>query len=81
MKFIDWYNFDFVENKVMDGIGDIYMKVMRKKSFSRSDVMLDSLMKITDAIQLFGDYNLMLIMFEEQNSYKTICALVYKEDN
>lgn len=80
MKFIDWYNFNFVENNVMN-FGYIYMKVMRKKSFQKDDVMLDSLMKITDAIQLFGDYNLMLIKFEKQNDYTTICALVYKEES
>lgn len=80
MKFIDWYNFNFVENNVMN-FGDIYMKVMKKKSFHKDDVMLNSLMKITDAIQLFGDYNLMLVKLDEQNNYKTICALVYKEDN
>lgn len=78
MRFIDWYNFNFVESDVMN-FEDIHMKIMRKKSFYKEDVILDSLMKITDAIQLFGDYNLILIKFEEQNNYKIICALVYKE--
>lgn len=78
MKFIDWYNFNFVESGVMN-FENIHMKIMRKKSFDKDDVILDSLMKITDAIQLFGDYNLMLIKFEGQNNYNVICALVYKE--
>lgn len=81
MKFIDWYNFNFVENKVMDRIGDIYMKVMRKKSFLHEDKMLDTLVRISDAVRMFGDYELMSVSFDKQDNYTTICALVYKEDN
>lgn len=80
MKFAEWYNFNFVENKVMDGFGDIYVKVMRKKSFQRDDVMLDSLMKVSNAVHMFGDYELMLIKPETQNNHETICALIYKEN-
>lgn len=81
MKFIDWYNFNFVENKVMDRIGDVYMKVMRKKSFLLEDKMLDTLVRISDAVCMFGDYELMSVSFDKQENYATICAIVYKEDN
>ena len=30
MKFKEWHNYNCVENKVMDYIGDIYIKVFRK---------------------------------------------------
>ena len=81
MKFIDWYNFNFVENKVMDRVGDIYMKAMRKKSFLLEDKMLDTLVRVSDAVRMFGDYELMSVSLDKQNDYTTICALVYKEDN
>ena len=81
MKFIDWYNFNFVENKVMDRIGDIYMKVMRKKSFLLEDRMLYTLVRFSDAVRMFGDYELMSVSLDKQDNYKTICAIVYKEDN
>lgn len=81
MKFIDWYNFNFVDNKVMDRVGDIYMKVMRKKSSLLEDKMLDTLVRVSDAVRMFGDYELMFVSIDKQNDYATICALVYKENN
>lgn len=81
MKFVDWYNFNFVENKVMDRIGDIYMKVMRKKSFLLEDEMLDTLVRVSDAVRMFGNYELMSVSLDKQNDYTTICALVYKEES
>ena len=81
MKFVDWYNFNFVENKVMDRIGNIYMKVKRKKFFLSKDEMLDALVRVSDAVRMFGDYELMSVSLDTQDDYKTICAIVYKEDN
>ena len=81
MKFVDGYNFNFVENKVMDRIGKIYMKAMRKKSFQLEDKMLDALVRVSDAVRMFGDYELMLVSLDKQDDYTTICAIVYKEDN
>lgn len=81
MKFIDWYNFNFVDNKVMDRVGDIYMKVMRKKSLLLEDKMLDTLVRVSDAVRMFGDYELMFVSIDKQNDYATICALVYEENN
>ena len=81
MKFVDWYNFNFVENKIMDRVGDIYMKVMRKKSLLLEDKMLDTLVTVADAVRMFGDYELMYVSLDKQDNYTTICAIVYKEEN
>lgn len=81
MKFVDWYNFNFVENKVMGRISVIYMKAMRKKSFLLDDKMLDTLAKDSDAARMFGDYELMSVDLDKRDDYTTICAIVYKEDN
>lgn len=86
MKFIDWYNFNFVENKIMDRIGDIYVKIFRKESFKHEDMILCSLVNFEDAVKLFGDMKLMKVSFHsEQKSamggeYKTLSALLYMED-
>lgn len=81
MKFVDWYNFNFVENKIMDRVGNIYMKVMRKKSLLLEDKMLDTLVTVSDAVRMFGDYELMYVSLDKQDNYTTICAIVYKEEN
>lgn len=86
MKFVDWYNFNFVENKIMDRIGDIYVKVFRKESFQRDDMVLCSLVNFEDAIKLFGDMKLMKVNFHSEHSsnlngqYKALSALLYMED-
>lgn len=87
MKFVDWYNFNFVENKIMDRIGDIYVKIFRKESFKHDDMILCSLVNFEDAINLFGDMKLMKVSFHsEQRSamggeYKTLSALLCMEEN
>lgn len=79
MKFIDWYNFNFVDNKVMNNFGDIYVKVMRKHSFRSEDVMLDTLMNTSDAVKVFGDYQLIQVNLRTEKNYDTIGVLVCKE--
>ncbi len=86
MKFVDWYNFNFVENKIMNRIGDIYVKVFRKESCKREDMILCSLLNFEDAINLFGDMKLMKVNFHSEQGfalgeeYKTLCALLYMEE-
>ena len=79
MKFIDWYNFNFVEHKVMN-LSSIYMEVMRKKSLENIDVMFGSSMSMNDAVKLFGDWTIIGIAMNTGNSYE-LCAIVYREDN
>ena len=79
MKFIDWYNFNFVENKVMNSQDDIYMKVLRKNSTRDEDVMIDVLMGIADAAKVFGDYEISGIEIRHDKEYIAIGASVYKE--
>lgn len=84
MKFKDWYQFNFVDNKVMDCIGDIYIKVFRKKSFASEDKCFQILMKMDDAVKMFGEYPLMKIGFHHEQrdcgDYKTLSALLYLEE-
>lgn len=86
MKFIDWYNFNFVENKIMDRIGDIYVKIFRRESFQHDDMILCSLVNFEDAIKLFGDMKLMKVNFHCEHSsklngqYKALSALLYMEE-
>lgn len=81
MKFIDWYNFNFVDNKVIN-VCNIYVKCFRKKSYSADDVMFDATMRVEDANNLFGDYNLMMVkIHSDGNDFARLCALIYKEGN
>ena len=81
MKFVDWYNFNFVENKVIN-VRDIYVKCFRKKSYSADDVMFEAKMRVEDANNLFGDYSLMMVKtYSNENDFVRLCALIYKEDN
>jgi hypothetical protein len=86
MKFVDWYNFNFVENKIMDRIGDIYVKIFRKESYQHEDMILCSLVNFNDAVKLFGDMKLMKVTFHSEHStrldgqYKALCALLCMEE-
>lgn len=86
MTFAEWHNFNFVENKIMDSLGDIYVKVFRKKSFKHEDMSLCGLMRISDAVKLVGNLELMKVNFHSEwrdgeSNYKALCALVcMKED-
>jgi hypothetical protein len=66
----------------MDSFGDIYIKVFRKRRFSSDDKCFSSLMRIDDAIKIFGDYPIMKVNFNTEYSstlggeYKTLCALL-----
>ena len=79
MKFVDWYNFNFVDNKVMN-LSSIYMEVMRKKSLENIDVMFRTSLSMNDAVKLFGDWTIIAIVMNTGNSYE-LCAIVYKEEN
>lgn len=79
MKFVDWYNFNFVDNKVMN-LGAIRIEVMRNKSLKNIDAMLRTSMNIEDAVKMFGDYSIISIVMKTGNSYE-LCAFVYKEEN
>lgn len=82
ITFGEWYKFNFVDNKIMDTLGDMYVKVFRRQSFTTEDKCLEGLMKISDAVKIFGDYKLMKINFHTAPSpkygsdYKALCALI-----
>ena len=83
MTFNEWYQFNFVTNKIMN-IGDIFVKIMRKKSINSNDKMLDALMRVEDAVGMFGDYTISFISFDSQptknlDNYKTLSVILYKE--
>ena len=80
MKLRDWYNFNFCNEQLRCNIGDIYVKVFRKESYKREDMVLEQLMKLNDMIYLFGDYKMFLLGNETNNGYCTLKVCVYKAD-
>lgn len=78
MKFIDWYNFNFVDNTIIKQ-HTIYIIAFRKKSYKNEDKMFESKMEIEDAISLFKDYRVTEIRTRIQNDFSMLCALLYKE--
>lgn len=81
ITFGEWHKFNFVDNKIMDHLGDIYIKVFRKPSFKSEDKCLEGLMRIDDAVKMFGDYPLFKVNYhatvKEGFEYKALCALIY----
>lgn len=61
LKFKEWHNYNSVENKVMDYIGDIYIKVFRKLPngtgfrTDKGNMMFSTLMRLEDAAKMFGE--------------------------
>ena len=87
MTFGEWHKFNFVDNKVMNNLGDIYIKVFRKQSLRTEDKCLEGLMKVDDAVKLFANYKLFKITYHTVPAkysydfdYKVICALIYLEE-
>lgn len=85
MTFAEWHNFNFVENKIMDYLGDLYIKVFRKKSFKTEDRIFCGLMRIDDAVKLVGALQLMKVSFHTEcrdggSEYKALSAMVYLEE-
>ena len=84
ITFREWHKFNFVDNKLMDTLSDIYIKVFRKKSFKTEDRCLCQLMRIDDVLKMFGDYTVMKINFHSDMrdgfEYRALCALLVLED-
>ena len=87
ITFGEWHKFNFVDNPIMNNLGDIYIKVFRKHSFKSDDKCLEGLMKIEDAAKMFSDYTLIKINYHTvpardsfEFGYKVLCALIYLEE-
>lgn len=86
LKFKDWHNYNCVENKVMDYIGDIYIKVFHKLPngtgfrTDKGNMMFSTLMRLEDAAKMFGELPLIKINFHMENDYRTLCALLGWEE-
>ena len=80
ITFGEWHKFNFVDNKIMDTLGDIYIKVFRKQSFKSEDKCLEVLMRIDDAVKMFGNYTLFKMNYyasvRDDFEYKALCALI-----
>ena len=80
LTFSEWYEFNFVTNKIMDHFGDMYIKVFRKYSYKNEDRCFAVLMRIDDAVRMFGEYRLFKIKMHvesrEVGEYKALCALL-----
>ena len=72
MKLRDWYNFNFGNEQFSCNIGDIYVKVFRRESYKTEDVILETLMKANNMVELFGDYKIFLIGKDTKNDYCTL---------
>ena len=84
ITFGEWHKFNFVDNPIMNNLGDIYIKVFRKHSFKSDDKCLEGLMKVEDAVKMFSNYTLFKIAYHTipardtyEFDYKVICALIY----
>lgn len=81
ITFGEWYKFNFVDNKLMDTLGDIYIKVFRKQSLKSEDKCLEGLVRICDAVKMFGNYPLFKVNYHvtvrDGFEYKALCALIY----
>ena len=84
ITFGEWHKFNFVDNQIMNNLGDIYIKVFRKHSFKSDDKCLEGLMKIDDAVRLFSHYTLFKIAYHTVPArdsydfdYKVLSALIY----
>lgn len=77
MKFIDWYNFNFVDNKIMN-INEVYVIVLRKLSYKKEDIIFEAKIKIQDVVNIFAEYNLMQI--RAIHNYPFIEILIYNEE-
>ena len=86
LKFKEWHNYNCVENKVMDYIGDIYIKVFRKLRngagfrTDKDSMMFSTLMRLEDAAKMFGELPLIKINFHMENDYRMLCALLGWEE-
>ena len=80
MKLIEWYNFNFNNDQFRCDIGDIYVKVFRKESYDKKDMIFEQLMNPKDMIHLFGDYKMFKFGKDEKNDYCTIKVCIYKAD-
>ena len=80
ITFGEWHKFNFVDNKIMDHLGDIYIKVFRKPSFNSEDKSFQALMRIDDAVKMFGSYPLFKVNYHttlrDNFEYKALCALI-----
>ena len=81
MKLIDWYNFNFNNKQIKTNIGDICVKVFRKESYHTDDKIFECLLKPTDMVNLFGDYELFCIGKHTNNDYFTISVFIYKPED
>lgn len=86
LKFKEWHNYNCVENKVMDYIGDIYIQVFRKLPnctgfrTDKGNMMFSTLMRLEDAAKMFGELSLIKVHLHMENDYRTLCALLGWEE-
>ena len=81
MKLIDWYNFNFCNEQFKCNIGDIYVKAFRRESHKNEDVILETLMKPSDMVELFGDFKIFLLGKDTKNDYCTLRVCICKEND
>lgn len=79
MKVKEWYAFNFRNERVNCNVGDVYVKVFRKKSYNNDDKIFEQLMDPVDMVNLFGEYQLFATGLY-RDGYSALSILIYKED-
>ena len=84
MTFENWYKFNFVDNKIMTDMGDMYVKLFRDNHTSKDNCALSTLIRIDDAVRLFGHLQVIRISYHSEErpngyTYKALCALLCME--
>lgn len=80
MKVSEWLGFNFFSDKVnmKNGIGSLYIKLFRKKSFNKVDIALEGLMSPEDIMLFFKDFEISCInKHTDENGYCTLSLGIY----
>ena len=79
MKVSEWLNFNFFNDKVnmKTGVGDLYVKLFRKKSVNKADIALEALMSPEDIMLFFKDFEILFINKHIDNGYCTLAIGLY----
>lgn len=82
MKLRDWIEFNFNNNEFSFNIGDVCVKVFRKRSYKFEDMIFSNVLDPIDMAHLFGEYTMFHVGKENKNHYTNdfyMCVYICKE--
>lgn len=81
MKLREWCDFNFNNDQFSNNIGDIIVKVFRRESHDNNNKMFQQLLRVKDALDLFGDFKLFSIGADiSENGYRHIAVFICKPE-